>query len=204
MALNTDKSSSFTLVAAVLAALIVASAAFMYLQSSNSDSADGSAGALAALSQAIPLHTKAALDGDADGLTQLGDDVDRLSALRQGTSTSLPGGMAAWEALAGHAQSILGKRSDIEALTGAAAAVQARMPGLLDASNALLDQSGATATVQEFQRRGASIAAALPQLATSIAAGDADAAQAIAADMTFMRAVTDGLRAKLHRWIFAR
>ncbi|MGY8795075.1 MAG: methyl-accepting chemotaxis protein [Woeseiales bacterium] len=193
MDLDTDKSSTFTLVAAVLAALIVASAAFMYVQSSNSGSADGNAGALAALSQAIPLHTKAALDGEADGLTQLSDDVNRLSALRQSSAKSLPGGMAAWEALAGHAQSIVAKRSDIEALTTAAALVQERMPRLLSASNGLLDRSGATATVQEFQRRGSSIAAALPQLAAATASGDADAAQAVATDMALMRMVTNAL-----------
>jgi len=193
MALDTDKSSKFSLVAAVLAVLIAASAAFIFMQSSNRVGSDGNAGALAALSQAIPLHVQAALNGQADALSQLSDDVNRLSALRQNSATSLPGGMAAWEALAGHAQSIVAKSSDIEALTTASAAVTAGMPQLLDASNALLEQSGATAVVQEFQRRGSGIATALPKLAAATASGDADAAQAIADDMAFMRSVTSGL-----------
>jgi len=193
MALNTDKTSKFSLVAAVLAVLIGASAAFIYLQSSSDGGSDTNAGALAALSQAIPLHTNAALNGEADGLTRLDEDVKRLAELQNNSMASLPGGMAAWEALAGHAKGVLDRRADIETVTGAAAAVQTRMPRLLEASNALLDQSGASSMVQEFQQRGASIAAALPQLAAVTVARGAGAAQAVATDMTFMRMVTNGL-----------
>ena len=87
----------------------------------------------------------------------------------------------------------LNRRDDIESITGAARLVDERMPQMLTASDALLDQSGATAAVQEFQRRGAAVRVALSGLAASAAGGNSRTAQAIAENMTYLRSVTEAL-----------
>ncbi len=192
MAQITDKSSAFTIIASALAVSLIAAAAVLFLQSGNSSSSGGSAPALAAVSQAIPLHTSSALSGDSEGFDHLTADVERLAGLRQNTSTlGLPGGAAAWDELERHARAVLAQRTNIESITGAARLVNDRMPRLLSASDALLDVSGATAVVQELQRRGAEVQSGLTGLATSGTA--AATAQAISDDMAYLRSVTDAL-----------
>lgn len=191
MAQTTDKSSAFTIAASALAVLLIAAAAVLFLQSGNSSS-DGSAAALAAVSQAIPLHASNALSGDREGFNRLEADVDRLAGLRLGVSSlGLPGGAAAWNDLDRHARSILAHRADVETITAATGVVNERMPQMLSASDTLLDRSGATAIVQEFQRRGAEVQAGLEGLAAS--GNAAAAAQTIADNMAFLRSVTNAL-----------
>ena len=67
------------------------------------------------------------------------------------------------------------------------------MPQLLNASDTLLDQSGATAVIQEFQRRGVAVQATLNSLAASAAGGNSAAAEAVASDIAYLRMVTDAL-----------
>jgi len=143
----TDKSSTFTIVAAALAVSLIAAAGLLYLQSGNSAGGDGNAPGLAAVSQAIPLHVSHALAGDPEGFNRLEADLNRLTALRGGGSLGLPGGAAAWDNLARDAGAVLNRRSDIESITGASRLIDERMPRMLAASDALLDQSGATAAV---------------------------------------------------------
>ena len=195
MAQITNKSSTFTILASALAVSLIAAAGVLFLQAGNSGSSDGNAAALAALSQAMPLHASAALAGEPEGFNRLEADVNRLAGLRRSTpSLGMPGGAAAWDDLARHASSVLGRRDDIEAITGAAQLVSERMPQLLSASDALLDRSGATAVIQEFQRRGAAMQSALSGLvANSTSGGAATATLAIADDLAFLRSVTNAL-----------
>jgi twitching motility protein PilJ len=180
------------MLAAVLAVSLVAAAGVLYLQPGGNSGGNGSQAALAAVSQAIPLHASAALRGAPDGFTNLQSAVDRLGRLRQG-ATAVPGGAATWDSLDQHARTILGRKDDIEAVTGAARLVDARMPDLLAASDTLLERSGATAVIQEFQRRGAAVQTTLGGLAASSVNGNAAAAQAVANDMAYLRTVTNAL-----------
>jgi len=190
----TDKSSTFTIVAAALAVSLLAAAGVSYLQSGNSAASAGNAPALAAVSQAIPLHVSHALAGDPEGFNRLEADVNRLATLKSGSSSlGLPGGAGAWNNLERDAGAILSRRADIEAITNASRLVDERMGQMLTASDALLDQSGATAAVQEFQRRGAAMQTALAGLAGSAAAGNPGLVESITADMAYLRSVTEAL-----------
>ena len=191
MASNTDKLSAFTMIAAALAVALLATAGILYLGSGNSGGSDGNQAALAAISQSIPLHATSALHGDANGFSDLQTDVDRLARLRR--AAPLPGSATAWDDLERNATAILAKKNDIEAITGAARLADERIPRLLTAADALLDQSSATDAIQQFQRRAAALQATLGGLAVSAANGNSIAAQAVANDMAYLRAVTSAL-----------
>ena len=174
MASNTDQSSVFTVLASALAVSLIAAAGISYLQSGNDAGSDSSSPALAAISQAVPLHAQAALRGEPGGFESLQSDLNRLASIGDGASG------AAWDELERHARAILERQNDVESVTGAARLVNDRMPQLLNASDALLDQSGATAVIQELQRRGAAVQTTLAGLAASAAGGNAAAAEAVA------------------------
>jgi len=187
MASNTDQSSVFTVLASALAVSLIAAAGVTYLQPGNEAGSDSSGPALAAISQAVPLHAQAALRGEPGGFESLQSDLNRLASIGDGASG------AAWDELERHARAILERRSDVESVTGAARLVNDRMPQLLNASDALLDQSGATAVIQELQRRAAAVQTTLGSLAASAVGGNAAAAGAVANDMAYLRMVTDAL-----------
>ena len=162
MARKTNKSSAFTILASLLAVSLLAAAGVAYLLSTGSGGDGGPAPALAAISQAMPLHASSAVHGDAAGFERLQEDVQRLSGLRRsGSSLGLPGGADPWGELDQHAAAILAKRVDVKAITDAAAGVDQHMPRLLAASDELLNRSGSTAIIQEFQRRGAAVQTAV-------------------------------------------
>ena len=191
MAQNTDKSSAFTVVAALLAVSLIAAAAVLFLRSASGGGSEGSAPAIAAVSQAIPLHVAQALSGDAEGFNRLEADLDSLGRLRQGGA---PGVAAAWDELERHARSILNRSDDIGAISEASRAVNEHMPAMLAASDALLERSGSTGIIEEFQRRGASLQAAISGLAATAVAGNAARATAvIAGDIAYLRSVTNAL-----------
>jgi len=186
MATTTDKSGTFTIVAAALAVSLLAAAGTIYLNTANvGGAANGNAAAAAALSQAIPRHASAALNGDAAAFDRLQSDVERLA------SAGASGG--SWSGLRQNADRLLGQREGVETITSAANLVTDKLPGILDASDALLAASGATAELQEFQRRALSLQATLGGLAISAANGNAGASGAIADDMAYLRAVTGAL-----------
>ena len=195
MARTTNKSSAFTILASLLAVSLLAAAGVMYLQSTAGGTDGGPAPALAAMSQAMPLHASSAVHGDPAGFERLQEDLQRLSGLRRsGSSLSLPGGAGPWGDLDQHATAILTKRDDVKAITDAAAGVAQRMPRMLAASDELLSRSGATAVIQEFQRRGVAVQTAIASIAANTANANAGAiAQTIAADMAYLRMVTDAL-----------
>ena len=195
MARQTDKSSTFTILALLLGLSVLATAGVLYLQSTGSGSSDAASAALAAVSQAIPLHAAAALSGDEDGFPRLESDVQRLRNLRQGLALpGMPGGTGTWDELTRHAEAILAKRAEIESVISASVYVDRQMPVMLAASDQLLNLSGSSAVVLEFQNRGAAVRSGLALLAADIGSGDAENITAtIATNMVFIRMVTDAL-----------
>ena len=195
MARQTDKSSTFTILASLLGLSVLATAGILYLQSTGSGSSDAASAALAAVSQAIPLHAAAALSGDEDGFPRLESDVQRLRNLRQGFALSgMPGGTSTWDELTRHAEAILAKRAEIESIISASVHVDRQMPVMLAASDQLLSLSGSTVVVLEFQNRGAAVRSGLALLAADVGSGDAENITAtIATNMVFLRMVTDAL-----------
>ena len=188
MASNSDQSSTFTAIAALMAVALLAAAGLIYWQSGSDDGGSGTAPALVAVAQALPLNAQSALRGDEGAFDALATNADRLGQLRRG-APALPGGTQAWDSLASNAAAVIGRRGDVETVTAAAATVEAGMPELLRASDGLLQASGAIAEVQEFQRRAAAVQANIGTLATTGGAG----AAAIADDMAYLRAITEAL-----------
>lgn len=195
MARQTEKSSAFVVVAALLGLSVLATGAILYMQSGSGASSDGTIAALAAVSQSMPLHAAAATRGDIDGFSRLERDLRRLQGIRQNRSgPGIPGGSSAWDELARHADAILGKRDAVNAVTTASAFVAQQMPIMLTASDELLGVSGATAIIQEFQNRGARVQNLLKLLAANAVAEDAESiAATVESDMRYLRMVTDAL-----------
>ncbi len=195
MARTTEKSSTFTILASLLALSLLAAAGAMYLHSAEGDSDGGPAPALAALSQAMPLHASRAVRGDPAGFERLQEDLQRLSGLRRSSSSLvLSSGAGPWAELEQLARAILAEREDIMAIAIAAASVEQNMPRMLAAADELLVRSGSTAVIQEFQRRGIAVQTAIVGLAADTADANVGViAQTIAIDMDYMRTVTDAL-----------
>ena len=189
MAQKTDKSSAFTVLTATIAVMIIVAAGILFLQARGAS--DATRSDFAALSQAIPLHASNALAGDAQGFTRLDADLKRLAQLRRSTSLGMPGGDEAWDRMSQQATAILEKRSDVQAVNEASGLVRERVPVMLELSDVLLDRSGATAVIQEFQRRGAQMAQALGFIAG--AEDPAAVAASVAADAAYLRLVTSAL-----------
>ena len=71
----------------------------------------------------------------------------------QGGPGGAPGRSADWQALESQAAAAQAKRQAVEAANAAANSIAADAETILEGSNALLDRSGATTVLQEFQRR---------------------------------------------------
>ena len=155
MANNTDTTSTFQSIAGGIAALLLAAAALSYLQSQGDTSP---VAGLAALSQAIPGQAEAAVAGEAGGFDRLGSSLERLAELRKNVGSEAPGNAADWRRLETQAARILASRDEVESVTAAAANVAQASLAVLELSNELLDRSGATASIQEFQQRAARMA----------------------------------------------
>jgi len=184
MANNTDNASTFKIVAGLAALLLLVAAALVYLQAT--EGGNSSAPELAALSQAIPSQAAAALDGAEGAFDRLDASVRKIAALRRGASM---GRSADWQQLESQASAILAKREAVEAASSAAAQAGADAAAILEGSNGLLDRSGSTAIIQEFQRRADSI----NQAAAALPSGGEGLASAIAEDVAYLRNVANGL-----------
>lgn len=188
MTKQTDISSTFRILAAITAVSLMAAAALTYLQAGSNDP---SAPELAALSQAIPTQAGYALDGQDGAFNRLDLSLKRLAQLRRAAGPAVPGGSALWQEFEVRAAAILAKRADVEALIDAATRINGSVEPILGLSDELLDRSGSTAVIQEFQQRAMAISQAAYGLVTNIDA--ATIANGMVDDATFLRAVTNAL-----------
>ncbi|MDH3619700.1 MAG: methyl-accepting chemotaxis protein [Gammaproteobacteria bacterium] len=184
MAKKTDNASTFKIVVGLAALLLIAAAALVYLQATGG----GNSGApeLAALSQAIPSQASRALDGEEGAFDQLDASVRKIASLRRGVAL---GRSTDWQQLESQASAILAKRSEIEAMHASASSLAAEATAVLEGSNELLDLSGATAIIQEFQQR----ADRVRQTAATLPSAGESAANEVAEHVAFLRNVVDGL-----------
>ena len=91
--------------------------------------------------------------------------------------------------LESQAAAIVDKATAINAVSVAARQIRTDAQALLEGSNALLDRSGATNVIQEFQQR----ADRIRQAAGTLPAGGQQVADGIAGDVAFLRDVLNGL-----------
>ena len=183
MASNIDDSSSFKAVAFFAVFFLLGAVALIYLQPSGGNP---SAPELAALSQAIPAQASRALNGDANAFDELDGSVKKLKTLRQ---SGAPGRPSDWQQLESRAETILAKRSEVEAILAAADSMGTDASALVALSNELLDRSSATAAVMEFQQR----ANRIHEVSANVIEGGVSAASAIAEDVAYLRNVSNAL-----------
>lgn len=190
MADKPDKTSAFTSLAALTLLALLAAAGIAWLQQSDASGSDPARAALAALSQSIPLQASRVRDGNTEAFAALDADLARLAEARDAAAV-LPGNRANWDALASHGASIAARRAAVTAVVDAAGSLREATPALVEAAGNLLDQSGATAALQEFQQRAATLADRAADLTTS--GSPQDVASAMAADLAWLRQVHDAL-----------
>jgi twitching motility protein PilJ len=188
MAKTTDTSTIFRTLAILAAVLLVLAAALIYLKGSGGSP---QAAQLAALSQALPPEARAALDGAEGGYGRFEASVSRLASLRRNAGPGMPGSSADWRRLESRAGAILAAQDEVEAMTGAGREIGTRTETILGLSNELLERSGATALIQEFQQRAARMGRGAPGVVTSPNA--ATVATGLASDAAFLRTVVDAL-----------
>jgi hypothetical protein len=184
MANTAVTSSTFRTVAIVAATVLVAAAALTFFQGAGGSS---NVAGLAALSQAIPNQAADAVDGVEGGFDRLDASMKQLAALRGDAGASAPGSSTEWQRLESRAGSILAKRAAVEAVNQASAGMVEGTQAILELSDEMLDRSGATAIIQEFQQRTARIGQAAPGLVRNPDA--ASEAAAITEDAAFLRTV---------------
>jgi twitching motility protein PilJ len=183
MANKTDNSSVFNSIAAVIAVCLLAAAALVYLQAGGGNS---SAAQLAALSQAIPSQAASAIAAEKGAFDKLDGSVSTLTSL---SKSGAPGRTSDWQKLESSAAAILARRGDIEALQEAASSIAVYSAAILDKSNELLERSGSTAIIQEFQQRADNVREA----AANLTAGGPEVADTIVTDVAFLRNVANAL-----------
>lgn len=188
-------SSAFGVLALLTGVLLAAALGVLYLQGSANPAGDAAVSdELAALSQALPLHAANAVAGDERAFDRLEGALARYEELRSDTGTTLPGGADPWTDLEQHARAMLANRADVLSIAGAASFVDERMPQMLEAANPLLEVSGATAHIQQFQQRGLELQQALNSLAAGPGNVDGDdLAAALRDDLAYLRQVTAAL-----------
>lgn len=187
MAKKTNTSTWYRIVGLLAVVLLLAAATLVYLRGSG----DGSSAAeLAALSQVVAGQAGAALRGENGAYDELSASVTRLAELRRAVGSSAPGSSAAWQALMSRASAVLSDRQDVENLQAAAAEVALRADAVVQMSDGLLDRSGSTAIMQQFQQRAdkvRQVALALRQAPTAAAVAS------LGDDVAFLRAVVNAL-----------
>jgi len=185
MANKTDTTTIFRSIAGAAAVVLLAAAALIYLQSLSGGGSGPTE--LAALSQAIPRQAEAALAGEAGAFDKLDASVARLASVRRATGI-VPGSAGEWRQLESSASTTLDRRDDIEAVTSAAVTIRTAAIAVLELSNELLDRSGATGEIQEFQQRADRMA----RVATEPLAA-AGSVAALRADLGYMTGLTAAL-----------
>jgi twitching motility protein PilJ len=189
---NTDQTSAFTLLAALAAISLLAALVILYLQSDRESGPDASFIGFAALSQSIPLHAANAVAGNAEEFARLEKDLARLSELRQSVpDADLPGGAGAWTDIEQEANTLLANRDDLGTIAAAASYVTEHTPELVASAEALLELSGATAAIQQFQQRAGELRQGMQDLAVNTA--QPALVTEISEDLGFLTEVTSAL-----------
>ena len=185
MANHTDTTSNFQSIAGAVVLLLLVAAVLSYLQSQRTAPP---VAALAALSQAIPGQADAAIAGQDGGFDRLDSSLERLTALRQSAGPAVPGRAADWRELETQGAEVLASRGEVESVTAAAATVNTASLAVLELSNELLDRSGATALIQEFQQRAERMARTAERpFAAAAATGQ------LGEDLAFLRGLSNAL-----------
>ncbi len=188
MAKKTYSSAIFKMTAFVLATLLLASAAILYLRG---DGRIAPTLELVALSQAIPGQADAALNGAAGAFDRLESSLRRIRALRQNTRAALPGSTANWRQLESQAAKLVEARGDYETYRDSVRALENSAQAALQLSEELLERSGSPAVIQEFQQRAQRIAQAAAVLPRNV---DTEAVVAsVSGDAAFLQSVADAL-----------
>lgn len=112
-------------------------------------------------------------------------------AFLQAEEGQTPGSSADWRQLQSSSQSIEAAEPALAAITEASTVIGSNIDGVLELTNEMLDRSGATTVMQEFQQRAARISQYAPGLATNpdlptVAAG-------MAQDVDFLHTVASAL-----------
>lgn len=184
---NTAKTATtFRILALLAIVLLLIAAALVYLGKSDG----GSSAGLAALSQSMPSLAHAAARGEPGAFDELATGVDQLTELRRSAGGAAPGSAADWQRLNAGAEAVLDARDDIEAYNSALAGVVERASAILQASDRLLDASGATGLIQEFQQRADRVGQAATRLSQ---ASDAADTTTMTNDVAFLRSVVAAL-----------
>jgi len=183
MATKTDNASTFRIVAGLAAISLLVAAGLGYLQAGGGDQ---SGTELAALSQALPAQASRALDGEPGAFDALDRSVKRVASLRR---SGAPGSSADWQQLESRAAAVLAGREPVEVMRGSASRVSEAAGSLVSAAEALLDRSGSTAAIQEFQQRADHVR----EMAERLPAGGENTIRIMTADTRFLRDVSNGL-----------
>ncbi len=184
---TTDTSSIFRIVSIIMALMLIVAGALVFLQATGG----ASSAELAALSQSLPQRASAALNGTGGGFAEFDASVRKLVKLRSAAGPAVPGSSGDWREFESNAAGILAKRSEIEALHEATAGIATSSAAMLELSNELFDRSGATAVIQEFQRRADRLARNSKGLATS--SDPVTTLDGIRDDAAFLRNVANAL-----------
>ena len=149
MAKSTQTSSTLRTVAIFGAAVLIGAAALVYLNGGASPDTSE----LAALSQALPSQTQAALSGEEGAFDRLARSRQRLAELRRTLGSSAGGRAGDWQALESGVQAVTANRQLVEAAALASADLRSASAEARVLADQLLDRSGATTIIQESARR---------------------------------------------------
>lgn len=149
MAKSTQTSSTLRTVAIFGAAVLIGAAALVYLNGGASPDTSE----LAALSQALPSQTQAALSGEEGAFDRLARSRQRLAELRRTLGSSVGGRAGDWQALESGVQAVTANRQLVEAAALASADLRSASAEARVLADQLLDRSGATTIIQESARR---------------------------------------------------
>lgn len=192
IAQKTERSLAFTILTAVLAVSLLGAGLLSYSQLKDRPASIPGSLQLAALSQAIPLHSASALSGSSLGFIRLTNDLDELANLKgNGSALAELGGNEPWQELEKHGHKILEQRAVVEQAYAAAAFVNEHMPRLLEASGELFAALPASPVTQEFQRRAVALGQGLASFPGSNA--PISVADNANSDVRYLRAVVTAL-----------
>lgn len=186
MANKAKTAATFRIVAMLATVFLLVAAALVYFEKGG-----GAASAeLAALSQSVPSLAHDALSGEAGAFDDLGTAVTKLAQLRRSAGSSVAGSAAEWQSLLSRSSAILDGKDDVAAYYEALTIAAKRGDAIVQMSEELIDASGSTAIMQQFQQR----ADRVRQNATGLMqTADASNATALGDDVVYLRSVVSAL-----------